>query len=171
MSRRPESELNIMNTSNSQGTTQGPERARWISLLAKADPSDLEQAWESLDEVPEYDVLRAPECGLAMVRGRAGGTGAPFNLGEMTMTRCAVVLKTGETGFGYVAGRAQRHAELAALFDALLQAPERRAGLERDLIAPVENLLNENRRNRESKTAATKVDFFTVLRGEDAELK
>jgi len=160
-----------MNTFDSQEAPPGPERAKWISLLAKADSADLERTWDSLGDVPEYDVLRAPECGLVMVRGRAGGTGAPFNLGEMTMTRCAVVLKTGETGFGYVAGRAQRHAELAALFDALLQAPERRAELEHDLIIPVENRLNETRRNRLAKTAATKVDFFTVLRGEDEDPK
>ena len=109
--------------------TQEPDfvtkRARWISLLARAEPAELDNALKSLEETPGYDLLRPPECGLVMVRGRAGGTGAPFNLGEMTVTRCAVALDTGETGFGYVAGRAQRHAELAALFDALLQEPVR----------------------------------------------
>ena len=143
------------------------ERARWISLLAKAEQSELDNAFESLEIVPEYDLLRQPECGLVMVRGRAGGTGAPFNLGEMTMTRCAIALDTGGTGFGYVAGRAQRHAEIAALFDALLQDPDRRENLEKSLIAPIENRLNEARRKSDAKTAATKVDFFTVLRGED----
>ena len=169
MSRHPQSELDTMTILDSQERPPESERARWISLLAKADAEDLERTLDSLEGVPDYDVLRAPECGLVMVRGRAGGTGTPFNLGEMTMTRCAVVLKTGETGFGYVAGRARRHAELAALFDALLQAPGRRDALERDLIAPVESRLNENRRSRDAKTAATKVDFFTILRGEDAD--
>ena len=143
------------------------KRARWISLLARAEPAELDNALKSLEETPGYDLLRPPECGLVMVRGRAGGTGAPFNLGEMTVTRCAVALDTGETGFGYVAGRAQRHAELAALFDALLQEPVRRDGLERDLIGPKESRLGETRRKGDAKTAATKVDFFTVLRGED----
>ena len=30
-----------------------------------------------------------------MVRGRVGGTGAPFNLGEMSVTRCSVRLADG----------------------------------------------------------------------------
>ena len=70
-----------------------------------------------------YRVLRGPEAGLVMVRGRAGGGGAPFNLGEMTATRCTVRTEAGFVGHAYVAGRNERQAELAALADALLQDP------------------------------------------------
>ncbi len=69
--------------------------------------------------------MRGPEGGLVMVRGRAGGGGAPFNLGEMTVTRCTVRLGSGLVGHAYVAGREPRRAELAALVDALMQDPER----------------------------------------------
>lgn len=156
-----------MSTSDHQLPEPAAERSRRISLLAKADTAELEAAWQDLDAPPSYNMLRPAECGLVMVRGRVGGTGAPFNLGEMTMTRCAVALPSGETGFGYVAGRAQRHAELAAVFDALLQDPERRTTLERALIARIERRLAERRQERAAKTAATKVDFFTLVRGED----
>src|SRR5215470_13757042 len=115
------------------------ERARWMAALGRADPVRLEAAWAEL-EPPPHRWLRRAETGLVMVRGRAGGTGQPFNLGEMTMTRAAVVVE-GEPrliGFGYVAGRAARHAELAALFDALLQDDLRRPDLLARLIAPLE---------------------------------
>ncbi len=74
-------------------------------------------------------VLRGPEAGLVMVRGRTGGGGAPFNLGEMTTTRCTVRTDAGFVGHAYVAGRDERLAEVAALADALLQDPERQAGI------------------------------------------
>ena len=49
---------------------------------------------ERLGTLPDYRVLRGPEAGLVMVRGRTGGGGAPFNLGEMTATRCTVRTET-----------------------------------------------------------------------------
>lgn len=101
-------------------------------MLAKAKRTELEDAVGTLPAIPSYRFLRQPEAGLVMVRGRIGGTGGPFNLGEMTVTRCAVQLDGGGApGIGYVAGRDSRHAELAALLDALLQ---RRNGLDLDLV-------------------------------------
>src|SRR6516165_6705172 len=93
------------------------ERRRWMSCLSQADPARLDAAWASLPSLPSHRLLRQAETGLVMLRGRAGGSGQAFNLGEMTMTRAAVRLEGDRpaTGFGYVAGRNRRHAELAAL--------------------------------------------------------
>lgn len=147
--------------------TETPQsaRQRWMGLLAKADPAVLEDAWSRLG-APSHQPLRTPEIGSALVRGRAGGTGAAFNLGEMTLTRCAVVIE-GRTGFGYVAGRDKRHAELAALFDALLQDDARRPALESALLAPLAEAQAKAREARSRKAASSRVEFFTLVRGED----
>lgn len=140
------------------------ERRRWISILAGAAAADVEAAWEGLPARPERQFLRAPETGMVMVRGRAGGTGRRFNLGEMTVTRCAVRLEDGTVGYGYVAGRSPRHAELAAAFDALMLRRDASAAAAVDALARA----REARRNATAaKTASTKVDFFTVVRGEN----
>ena len=60
-------------------------RAAWMSTLAQAEPSALEAAFAALGPAPAHDWLRAPERGTAMVRGRAGGAGAPATLGEMSV--------------------------------------------------------------------------------------
>ncbi|MCK5500357.1 MAG: phosphonate C-P lyase system protein PhnG, partial [Tritonibacter mobilis] len=62
-------------------------RMAWMSLLSTAPEARLAALFDKLDNSPDHDTLRAPETGGVMVRGRAGGTGAPFNLGEMTVTR------------------------------------------------------------------------------------
>jgi alpha-D-ribose 1-methylphosphonate 5-triphosphate synthase subunit PhnG len=141
-------------------------RQRWLGLLARATESRLEAAWAELADKPAYEFLRKPEIGLVMVRGRTGGTGRPFNLGEMTATRCAVRLDTGALGVGNVAGRRPRQAELIAVFDGLLQEDARRDGLEAALLGPIEQDLAACRAETAAKTAATKVDFFTMVRGD-----
>ena len=138
-----------------------------MSVLAQATGAEIERAWQALPERPEYHVVRRPEVGLVMVRGRAGGSGAPFNLGEMTVTRCTVDLPSGMAGHGYVAGRDVRHAELAAVFDALLQDPLLSAGLEEAVIAPLEAGQRERRRQVAARSAPTRVEFFTLVRGDD----
>jgi alpha-D-ribose 1-methylphosphonate 5-triphosphate synthase subunit PhnG len=138
-----------------------------MSILAKAESDELETAWTQLGAAPDYRVLRGPEIGLVMVRGRAGGTGARFNLGEMTVTRCTVELAHGAIGHAYVRGRRRRHAEIAAVLDALLQDPARRAALE---VAIVERLAAgqaSRRGTAEATAAATRVEFLTLVRGED----
>src|ERR1700761_6350213 len=109
-------------------------RRRWMAVLARARADDLA---DCLGPPPPYRVLRGPEAGLVMTRGRTGGGGAPFNLGEMTTTRCSVRTEQGFVGHAYVAGRNERLAELAALGDALLQDPLRQAALLDDLIEPL----------------------------------
>lgn len=142
-------------------------RQRWMGVLARAEDGALEAAWAGLAERPEYRVLRPPETGLVMVRGRMGGTGNPFNMGEMSATRCAVQLEGGTVGIAWVAGRSARHAELAAAFDALLQQPERRDGLEETVIAPLESAERARREEDRANAASSRVEFFTMARGED----
>ncbi len=147
-------------------TADQSARQRWMSVLAKAAPADLEARWQGLDEVPSWACLRQPETGMVMVRGRAGGTGQRFNLGEMTVTRCAVAIDGGATGFGYVAGRDRRHAELAAVVDALMQDPARRPTAESRIIAPLEYQQRAVKAAAARKAAATKVEFLTLVRGD-----
>lgn len=166
--------------SNSQapgGTAGSDDRAEWMGLLARASEAELEAAWRAL--VPDlsasdqsamaYDVLRAPQQGLAMVRGRAGGDGQAFNLGEMTVTRCSVGLADGTIGHGYVAGRSARHAELAALFDALLQTGTWADRVMAGVIAPLRASRAMARARTAAKTAATRVEFFTLVREQSAD--
>lgn len=141
-------------------------RRRWMGVLARTGPAMLEAALGELGETPSYQMLRRPEIGLAMVRGRAGGTGQRFNLGEMTMTRCSVRLDSGTVGHGFVAGRDRRKAELAALFDALMQEPAYRDRVEACLIGPSEAAERARRHDLAAAAAASKVNFFTMVRGE-----
>ncbi len=144
-------------------------RKRRLALLARAERARLETAWAELLQRPGYRMLKPAETGLVMLRGRAGGVGQRFNLGEMTVSRCVVVLddEGASMGVGYVQGRDRRKAELVALFDALAQQDHHAAQIERDLLAPLEQHLNRQRAVRAAKVAATKVDFFTMVRGED----
>lgn len=141
-------------------------RRRWLRVLAQAPRPELEAAWARFTPAPAYGTLRQAETGLVMVRGRIGGGGAPFNLGEMTMTRCAVRLADGSrtAGLSFIAGRDARHAELAAVFDALLLDPERHAEIESMVIAPIEAGLEARRRASAAEIAETRVDFFTLVR-------
>jgi alpha-D-ribose 1-methylphosphonate 5-triphosphate synthase subunit PhnG len=141
-------------------------RQHWMSVLARAPLAELEAAWNSLPRRPEYALLRQPETGLAMVQARTNGSGAPFNMGEMTLTRCAVDVN-GFAGHAYVAGRSSRHAELAAVFDGLLQDPEHTGTLTRTVILPLQQRIAATRRTQAAQAAATRVAFFTMVRGED----
>jgi alpha-D-ribose 1-methylphosphonate 5-triphosphate synthase subunit PhnG len=146
-----------------------PARAEWMARLSLADPLRLEAAWNELSPAPRHRWLRPVETGLVMLRGRAGGTGQPFNLGEMTVTRAAVMLDGPRPGigFGYVAGRAPRHAELAALFDALLQGEASCEGALGALLADLQRAADQRRQRRSADVASTRVDFTTMVRGDD----
>jgi alpha-D-ribose 1-methylphosphonate 5-triphosphate synthase subunit PhnG len=139
-------------------------RQRWLSILAKAPADRLEALWQGLGPTPAYGVLRRPEIGLVMVQGRISGSGAPFAAGEMTVTRAAVRLEGGPLGIGYVGGRKPRQAELIAALDALGQTQEWQQRIENNVVAPLASEAEARRRQRASKAAATKVDFFTVAR-------
>ena len=112
-------------------------------------------------------MLRPAQSGMAMVRARSGGTGTRFNLGEMTLTRCAVSLENGVVGIAYVQGRSLRHAEQAAVADALLQLPEWHEAVQRQLIAPLARSREERVARQAQVAARTRVEFFTMVRGVD----
>ena len=140
------------------------ERRRWLSVLAKARADEVISAWDALPARPAFRALRAPEIGMVMVRGRMGGTGDAFNLGEMTVTRAAVRLDSGETGLSYVAGRDRRHAEIAAAVDAKMQSPSLRPAVQDRMVARLADAQARRRDTAARKAAATKVDFFTMVR-------
>ncbi|WP_225769487.1 phosphonate C-P lyase system protein PhnG [Inquilinus sp. Marseille-Q2685] len=143
------------------------QRRDWMAVLAKADPATLQRLWSDLGDEAGFTTLRPAETGMVMVRGRAGGDGMAFALGEMTVTRCTVRLDGSEVlGSAYVAGRGRRHAEIAARADALLQT-DRREAVETALIAPLRAAQAEARAAARRKAAATRVDFFTMVRGEN----
>lgn len=137
-------------------------RKEVLGLLARAPSERLALL---LPELPEHDLLRAPEIGTVMVRGRAGGTGAPFNLGEKTVTRASVRLSSGAVGHGYVQGRDKNHALRAALIDAMAQQDA--AGVEARILAPLRDEEIARRKAVAAEAAATRVEFFTLVRGED----
>lgn len=143
------------------------DRQYQMGLLARAPADRLIALWQGLHIEPEFTWLRPPETGAVMVRGRTGGTGAAFNLGEMTVTRCALRLSAcGTIGHAYVQGREKRKAEIAALADAGMQT-ELAGRIGADLLGPLVREETDRRRTRAAKAAATKVDFFTLVRGED----
>lgn len=142
------------------------ERKAWLSLMATSPDGALTKLFAQEAEAPEFEWLRKPEIGSVMVRGRTGGTGAPFNLGEVTVTRCSLKLATGEVGHGYVQGRRKEDAESAALVDALMQT-DAEAKLKDKVLTPLATEIAEAKATRARKAAATKVEFFTMARGED----
>ena len=138
-------------------------RQIWMGLLARAKPTRLAELFPDL---PPHQLLRTPEIGAVMVQGRIGGTGQPFNLGETTITRCALRLGTGAVGHAYVQGRDKDHARRAAVLDALMQS-DQAVELDAQVIGVLQSEETQRRGTRAAKAAATKVEFFTLVRGED----
>ncbi|HTU53437.1 MAG TPA: phosphonate C-P lyase system protein PhnG [Acetobacteraceae bacterium] len=144
------------------------KRRRWMSVLARASAAEIEALLAGAVPLagaaptPAHIRLRGPEIGLVMVRGRAGGAGAPFNLGEMTVARCTVRDEAGRVGHAYVAGRDLHHAELAAVLDAALQDDARQDALERMVIAPLAAAQQAARAATAGKATGTRVQFFTM---------
>ncbi|KPQ06120.1 MAG: alpha-D-ribose 1-methylphosphonate 5-triphosphate synthase subunit PhnG [Rhodobacteraceae bacterium HLUCCA12] len=143
--------------------TPALDRPQALGLLARAPADRLTALFPDL---PPHETLRAPEVGAVMVRGRQGGTGAPFNLGEMSVTRCSVRLPCGTAGHGYVQGRDKDHARRAAVLDALLQTSAADQ-LHASVLAILAADEAERRAARAARAGATKVEFFTMVRGED----
>ena len=155
------------------GLTPPQIRQRRMAALAFADESTLEAQAARLADSFSYTFLRRPEAGLVMLEGRAGNTGQRFNVGEMLVTRCVVRLQphgggSVTEGYAFVRGNRPRHAELAALFDAALQQQAWAEPLDRVLIEPLARRREEQLRQRAAEAAPTRVDFFTLARGEDA---
>ena len=132
-------------------------------MLARTPLPALEAAIAALAPLPAWTRLRGPEIGMAMVQGRMGGDGAPFNLGEMTVARASIRLADGTVGHAYRAGRDTRAAELCAVCDALLQGAQHDA-LIRALIMPQAEAQAAKRADTAARAAATRVDFFGMVR-------
>lgn len=144
-----------------------PARQAAMKTISAASRDELALALRGIGGDHGAETLRGPETGLVMLRGRIGGAGDPFNLGEATVTRATVRIATGETGHAYVLGRDGEKARLCAVVDALWQRRETRSAVEEKILAPVRDRSAAGERERREKVAATRVDFFTMVRGED----
>ena len=150
------------------GNTDLQQRRRAVmAVLAGSEAAEIARHLDRIGALPSHEELRVAESGLVMVRGRMGGDGAPFNIGEATVTRAAVRLESGETGFGHVLGRDAGKARLVALCDALVQTADYRKVVECEVVAPIRERLDAARERKAEQVAATKVEFFTLVRGED----
>lgn len=136
-----------------------------MGLLARSRAAALADAVSRLPQLPGHVWTRAPEVGLVMARGRAGATGAAFNLGEVSATRCALRLENGAVGVAYVLGRDKAHAARAALVDALMQT-DRAEEVRRVVLDPLAAEEAARRDTRARKAEATRVEFFTMTRGD-----
>ena len=136
-----------------------------MAVLASSTATDVAERLKTI-ALPDHEDLREAENGLVMVRGRIGGDGAPFNLGEATVARAAVRLASGEVGFGYTLGRDRDKARMIALCDALIQSAAFAGEVESRVIAPLRAMLSARRDRKAAETAATRVDFYTMVRGE-----
>jgi alpha-D-ribose 1-methylphosphonate 5-triphosphate synthase subunit PhnG len=149
---------------NDQNSRQAQRKAA-MAVLAHSDASAISGHLDAI-ALPPHEDLREPENGLVMVRGRIGGDGAPFNLGEAMVSRAAVRLSTGEVGFGYTLGRDRQKARMIALCDAMVQSDKFAGTVEAQVIAPLRATMLAKRNHRAAETAATRVDFYTLVRGE-----
>jgi alpha-D-ribose 1-methylphosphonate 5-triphosphate synthase subunit PhnG len=147
------------------GSAEQERRKAVMAVLAHADAADIAERLETVLS-PTHETLRQAESGLVMVRGRIGGDGAPFNLGEATVSRAAVRLSTGEVGFGYTLGRDRHKAQMIALCDAMVQSAEFAEIVEINVIEPLRAAVIAERNRRAAEAAATRVDFYTLVRGE-----
>ncbi len=141
------------------------QRKAAMAVLAHTEGEEIAGRLRTI-ALPPHEDLREPENGLVMVRGRIGGDGAPFNLGEATVSRAAVRLASGEVGFGYALGRDREKARMIALCDALVQSHEFAAAVEQEVIAPLRAAMLARQNRKAAETAATRVDFYTLVRGE-----
>jgi alpha-D-ribose 1-methylphosphonate 5-triphosphate synthase subunit PhnG len=140
-------------------------RPGWMAVLARSTQDELKLYFDQNGGLPDHDILKAAETGTVMVEGRAGGTGQRFNTGEATVTRCVVRLG-GHMGFSYALGRDKNHALYAAILDALLQDPAHHQAVMDSVIKPLQARQSQARLERSRKAATTKVEFFTLVRGD-----
>ena len=137
-----------------------------MSTLAHAGLAKIREKWrQSIDDYA-FKYIRKPEVGMVMAVGRADGSGEPFNLGEVSVSRCAIQLAGGETGIGYVKGRSFDHALHIALLDALSQTHTHKHLIWRQVILPLIQDHQKQLQRQQKKTQQSKVDFFTMVRGE-----
>jgi alpha-D-ribose 1-methylphosphonate 5-triphosphate synthase subunit PhnG len=143
------------------------QRQQLISVLAKSSLSDIKKYWKQSLEDFDYSTLRQPQTGMVMAVARTEAKGEPFNLGEVSVTRCALRLSSGETGIGYVMGSNKEHALHVAMLDAIAQQQNQYAEIHAQVIQPLQQKFLQTHQKQQQKTDSTRVDFFTMVRGED----
>lgn len=148
--------------------TSDKQRAEWMGVMARAEAGALAARMAELTERPSHVFLRPPEFGAVMTRGRAGGSGGLFSMGEMTVTRCAVRLdgQPEVAGHAYVQGRNADKATHAAIADAMLQCPDLADVVMSTVVAPLKEAEAARRMRVRRKAGSSKVDFFTMVRAE-----
>ena len=141
-------------------------RAFWMGVLARASLKELRAALALTKiDLPHVEVIKPAETGTLMLEGRAGGSGRRFNAGEATMTRC--IIRHEETlGFSYALGRDKDKAIIAATLDCLLQNEDQQRYLMEVVISPLAMIQRRKREAESRRAAATKVEFFTMVRGD-----
>ncbi len=137
-------------------------RPTWLGILARADADRIAHCLTDAPALPDFTRLRGPETGMAMIRARMGGSGAAFNVGEITIARCTIRDVTGRIGHGYATGRDLVHAELVARIDAALQNPVLQDRLIDAVVAPLAAEIAARRAAIEAQAQATEVKFFTL---------
>ncbi|WP_298218695.1 phosphonate C-P lyase system protein PhnG [Halothiobacillus sp.] len=137
-------------------------RQRWLSILARAQDTDLIACLEQAPPLPAFHWLRSPEVGLIMVQGRIGGSGSAFNLGEMTISRGSIRDVAGRIGHGYTTGRRLKSIEWIARLDAVLQDTTLAPAYLTTVIEPLAQIQQAQRQTLAGKAAATEVKFFTL---------
>ena len=150
-----------------QAEEQVAARRNRMAVMARSGTTRLQELWAGLNLDPAYKLLRGPESGLITLRGRVGGTGEAFNVGEATVTRASVKLEDGSVGHAVALGRDGAKARIAALVDALCHRLTMAVLIDAEMIAPLQRELDAADEKRRRQTAATRVDFFTMVRGED----
>jgi alpha-D-ribose 1-methylphosphonate 5-triphosphate synthase subunit PhnG len=156
--------MNAVDHDNGRDAGQARRKAA-MAVLAHVSAEEIAAQLAEMP-LPDCENLREAENGLVMLRGRIGGDGAPFNLGEATISRAAVRIASGEVGFGYTLGRDREKAQLIALCDALVQSDQFADDVETQVIAPLRAAMLARRSARAAEAAATRVDFYTMVRGE-----
>lgn len=147
-------------------TAAQERRKARIEHLGRATRDEMAVVIDAFNAGQAVQDLRGPETGLVMIRGRMGGTGSQFNLGEATVSRSTIRLSSGVVGHGHRLGTDKQAARMAAILDALGETLEARKAVE-DLVDAVARRTAKEDAQRQDETAATRVDFFTMVRGDD----
>src|SRR6202008_2124108 len=149
--RRPR--MSIKDQTQRDETRDIARRKAAMAVLAHSKGAEIAARLEGV-ALPAYENLREAESGLVMLRGRVGGDGAPFNLGEATLSRAAVRLASGEVGFGYALGRDREKARMIALCDAMVQSRDLTALVEPAVIAPLREAMVATQARKAAEGAA-----------------
>lgn len=142
------------------------QRQQLLAVLSKCSSKDIKALWQPLNLTPNYQLLKSPEIGMVMVKAKTGGNGSPFNMGEMTVTRTVLRLDSNQMGYGYIAGRDKDKSLLIAMIDACYQVADWQSEINQKVLEPLQAQHNQAYQAHAQQVEKTKVNFFTMVRGE-----